>query len=263
MKPSICIEMLYDGLSAEDKIRRISDAGFVSIEFWGWRDKDLEAVRRACAQNGVSVSNFSGQRSGDLVNPTTHGSLLEDYRDSLEAAKLLSTKHLMVLTNELGAGGMVVNSYSEIPDQEKLESVVDGLESIVKMTPADMQVLLEPLNTTVDHAGYFLSDLGTASEIVKRVDDPRLRLLCDLYHQGMMGDDPIRLIEEYSDVIGYYHVADYPGRHEPGTGGADWQAILSSIAHSGYTGYVGFEYAPIAGSEASLAAIANLWDSLG
>jgi hydroxypyruvate isomerase len=104
--------------------------------------------------------------------------------------------------------------------------------------------------------------LSTASKFVRRVGDPRLRLLCDLDHQGMMGDDLPGLIEEYSEVIGYCHVADYPGRHEPGTGGADWRAILSSIARSGYAGYAGSEYAPVTGTEASLATVANLWDTL-
>jgi hydroxypyruvate isomerase len=62
MKPAICIEMLYPGLSPEEKIRRVADMGFRCIEFWGYKDKDLEAIRNLKEDYSVQIVNFSGQR---------------------------------------------------------------------------------------------------------------------------------------------------------------------------------------------------------
>jgi hydroxypyruvate isomerase len=261
MKPVICFEMLFDGAAAAEKIEKVADAGFKYVEFWGWRDKDIAAVKEVCRRRGVVVANFSGQRVGDLVNRATHEALIADYQDALKTAAELDTHILMVLAHELGEGGVVVNHYSEIPPEEKRAAIIEGLKKLLPHTPKDMQIVIEPLNTELDHTGYFLNDLKTASEIIEAVGDPRVKILCDLYHQGMMHDDPVELIENYVSSIGYVHIADYPGRNEPGTGSADWKAVLRALKASGYDGYVGFEYAPAGDSAVSLKAIYDLWQS--
>jgi hydroxypyruvate isomerase len=197
-----------------------------------------------------------------LVNPATHEKLLADYEDAKQVAEILGTKTLMVLTNELGEEGIVVHSYPEIDAEKKREAVISGLKKLSKQTPKDFTLVLEPLNTLKDHLGYFVNNLKDASEILAEVGDPRIKILCDLYHQGMMGDDPLELIEKYIGNIGYIHIADYPGRHEPGTGTADWKEILIAIKRSGYDGFVGFEYAPAGDSKKSLAIIKEYWDSV-
>ena len=77
-----------------------------------------------------------------------------------------------------------------------------------------------------------------------------------------MGDDVIDLIESCLPHIGYFHVADVPGRHEPGTGTIDWKGVLSVLKSEGYDGYVGFEYSPVGDSDASLKAVGDLWASI-
>jgi hydroxypyruvate isomerase len=262
IKPVICFEMLFDGEAPERKVEKIAAAGFEYVEFWAWRDKDIEKLKKSCLANHIKVANFSGQRVGDLVNPATHEKLLADYEDAKQVAEILGTKTLMVLTNELGEEGIVVHSYPEIDAEKKREAVISGLKKLSKQTPKDFTLVLEPLNTLKDHLGYFVNNLKDASEILAEVGDPRIKILCDLYHQGMMGDDPLELIEKYIGNIGYIHIADYPGRHEPGTGTADWKEILIAIKRSGYDGFVGFEYAPAGDSKKSLAIIKEYWDSV-
>jgi len=262
MEPVICFEMLYEGSTPEEKIRRIAASGFRFVEFWGWRDKDIDAIGEVCRSTGVKVANFSGQRVGDLVNPETHPSLIRDYESALQAAATLGTDTLMVLTQELGDGGVVVNAYPDIPDEAKKAAVVAGLKEILERTPDHIRVVLESLNTVLDHKGYYFHDLETGVEIMNEVNDPRLKILCDFYHQGMMGDDPIELIERYLPHIGYIHIADVPGRHEPGTGRVDWKDVLLDLKERGYDGFVGFEYAPDGDSDASLKAVRDVWDSV-
>jgi hydroxypyruvate isomerase len=122
-------------------------------------------------------------------------------------------------------------------------------------------LVLEPLNTLVDHAGYYLADMDVASAIVREVGSPRLKILCDLYHFGVMGADLEKIVTDHLSEIGHFHIPDVPGRHEPGTGSVDWAAMLRLIRDRGYAGCVGFEYFPESDSDSSLEAIRKLWEA--
>jgi hydroxypyruvate isomerase len=74
-----------------------------------------------------------------------------------------------------------------------------------------------------------------------------------------MGIDLPVVLKEHIRDIGYVHVADVPGRHEPGTGDIDWKVVLSRLAALGYQGFVGFEYSPASDSTESLQRIRTFW----
>jgi hydroxypyruvate isomerase len=108
-------------------------------------------------------------------------------------------------------------------------------------------VLVEPIS----HAavpGYFLSDASIAGKIFGQFGtNARLSILIDTYHARANGDDPAELIERFGPRIGHIHIADYPGRHEPGSGTIDFAALLSALRASDYFGAIGFEYIPASG----------------
>ena len=166
MKPAICFEMLYPGLPPEEKVERIADKGFQAVEFWGWRDKDLGRLASACARRGITVANFSGHRRGSPIARPTYAAFLADLRDAVAAARTLGCRTLMALSNELGEGGRVLDSYDGIPEGEKraafAEALRRGLDGVL---PEDMSLVIEPLNTRRDHVGNYLADLETAAAI--------------------------------------------------------------------------------------------------
>jgi hydroxypyruvate isomerase len=125
-----------------------------------------------------------------------------------------------------------------------------------------MQLVVEPLNTLIDHPGYFLTGMEQAVSIVRELANPQVKILADFYHLGVMGEDLSDIARQYAKDIGYVHVADLPGRHEPGTGTVDWKSILRLLGDSGYEGIVGFEYTPHAETDASLRRVAGLWDEI-
>lgn len=262
MKPVICIEPLYPKLSPTEKIAKIASFGFKDIEFWNWRDKDMPSLLSACSRHQVQVVNFSGHRVGSPAAKETHHLFLHDLADAVATAQQLGCRRLMLLTNALNPDGSVTDAFEQIPDGEKCANIVLGLKKALEAVPEDMQLVLEPLNILIDHPGYFLKDMETAAALIREVDNPRLKILCDLYHLGVMGSDLKHAISDFIQDIGYFHVADFPGRHEPGTGSADWPGLLGLIKQKGYTGYVGFEYFPQQDSDASLAAIRQLWNTL-
>jgi hydroxypyruvate isomerase len=262
MEPVICIEMIYPNDDFLTRIDKVYQHGFKNIEFWGWRDKDVDAFKQKLTEKGMKVANFSAQRVGNLVDKESHQILFDDFKDALVAAEELNAKTLMVLTNELDQDGFVVNPFDNLSYEEKKENTIVALKKMLEMAPNDLTIVVESLNTVKDHMGYFLYDIDEAVKLVKEIGDKRLKVLFDLYHQGMMGDDLIDLIERNIDYVGYFHVADYPGRGEPGTGKGDWKTILSKIKQKGYTGGIGFEYQPAGDDDKSLVAIRSLWDSL-
>ena len=262
MKPVICLEPLYQELTPEDKIERIVAAGFQYVEFWGWRDKNVPTFLEACQRHKVEVVNFSGHRAGSPVATDTHALFLQDLADAVKIAKQLHCPTLMLLTNALNEDGSVKDSFEQIPDTKKYENALIGLKKALEVTPDDVNFVLEPLNTTIDHPGYYMGDMQTASSLVRDVGNPRLKVLCDLYHLGVMGSNLEEIITTYLSDIGYFHIADFPGRHEPGTGSADWGALLRLIKQSGYKGYVGFEFFPFHDSDEALQSIQRLWQAL-
>lgn len=267
MKPVICFEMIYTDQSPPDldpseKVARIAEQGFQKVEFWGWRDKDLPALKSACREAGVRIANFSGHRKGSLIARETHDLFIKDLKDSVGVARELDCSTLMLLSNELGEGGGVTERYDQIPSNAKYSNLLEGLGRALEVTPEEISLVLEPLNTKVDHPGYYLADMATSVSLIEEINDARLKILADLYHLGVMEENLQAIIDEHVDLIGYVHVADFPGRHEPGTGSADWKSLLTRLQKRGYTGSVGFEYSPLKDSEESLKHIRELWDQV-
>lgn len=274
MKPAICIEMLYPGSSPESKFREIARNGFKYVEFWGHKDKNLDTLEKAAGDFNVQVVNFSGQRAGDLIDASTHPTLLNEIDESVPVARRLRSRLLMVLSNELGDGGRVVHPCAHIPEAEKHENLVNGLKKLMQRTPEDITIVLEPLNTVEDHPGYYLTSMAEAVRVIEEVGHPRLKILCDFYHLGLMGEDPLETARRYTPYIGHIHIADYPGRHEPGTGNSGfaaishvssksltiaWKDVLLELRDQGYSGFVGFEFSPLADSDSALGAVHRLW----
>lgn len=251
--------MLYPGFSPEEKIRRIARHGFRAVEFWGHKDKDLDAIRRVCAETGMTIANFSGNRAGDLIDASTHDRVLREIAETVSVARRLGTRILMVLSNELGEGGKVLHACAHLRGEVKHENLVTGLKKLMATVPSDIAIVLEPLNTALDHPGNYLAGMKESEEIIGEVGDPRLKILCDFYHMALMGEHPAETAGRYARYIGHVHIADYPGRHEPGTGRGPWKETLRELRDRGYAGYVGFEFSPSGDSDAALGAVAKLW----
>ena len=105
---------------------------------------------------------------------------------------------------------------------------------------------VETLNTKVDHAGYPLSQIEDTVRLVEAVDSPRIRILFDIYHAQVEEGNVIQGLRDHFELIGHIHVADVPGRHEPGTGEINYPKVASALKELGYEGVVGLEAFPLA-----------------
>ncbi|HTV36605.1 MAG TPA: TIM barrel protein [Xanthobacteraceae bacterium] len=107
----------------------------------------------------------------------------------------------------------------------------------------NITLLIEPLNPR-DRAGYFLSHLEHAAEIVKKVGSPNLRIQFDFYHVQIVGGDLIHRLEQHFPLVGHVQVAAVPSRREPDEGEVNYPAIFDVLDRLGYAGWIGCEYRP-------------------
>ena len=125
-----------------------------------------------------------------------------------------------------------------------------------KLAPIGAKALLEPLNL-YDNPGYFLSDFDQAARIIRRLDLANVRLQYDFYHRQRRHGEIVASLTEMLPIIAHVQLAGSPGRHEPDEGEIDYGYLLGTLDRLGYTGWVGAEYTPRAGTLAGLGWLAR------
>jgi hydroxypyruvate isomerase len=233
---SACIEWLYAEIpDPAERIVAASGDGIDAVEFWHWRRHDVSALGAAALASGVGITSFVSEPTGNLTDPATHAEFIGGLRESISVAGELGCTNLVVL-----AGDNTGES-----EETQTSAVVAALrEAAAIAADAGIVLVLEPLNTRVDHPGSFLADTEHAIAIVEAVGSEHLRVLFDVYHSAMMGEDPAQMIRRHVPWIGHVQVADTRGRSEPGTGDIDWPDVMTALAEVSYGGRIGLEYRP-------------------
>ncbi|MBN1675600.1 MAG: TIM barrel protein [Kiritimatiellae bacterium] len=253
MKYSACIEMLFQEVPFLERIAKAKEAGFSHVEFWCWWEKDLPAVKQKLAETGMQVAVFQGNREGTMIDPCDQQKYVDGVLKSMEAAKELGAKALFCLTDVLGPDRTVVPPPHPIAEAQKEGAI---LEVMAKLAPeaeqAGVTLLMEPLNTLVDHAGYHIHHSQIAWDLHAKIDHPNVKVLYDIYHMQIMEGNIIQTLRRNFDAIGHIHVADVPGRNEPGSGEINYGNIAKVLKNLNYDGIVGFEYEPTGATGESL-----------
>ena len=235
MRFSVCIDALYGDLSPVEGIEKSAAAGAQAIEFWSWWNKDLPAIRDALDKTGLTLAGFC-TRSFNLTDPDLRPEFLEALEQSLEAAKDTNCRCL------------ITQSGPRLPDKPReaqVESLLEGLNaSRPILEKYDTTLLLEPLNTFRDHPDILLTDTDESFEIIRSVNHPQIRLLFDIYHRQISCGNILDTVLPNIDLIGHFHAASVPGRHQLTLGELHYSHIFQAIDTTGYRGYMGLEYWP-------------------
>ena len=242
-----CSILLTD-LPLLQRPQAVRDAGFDAVEFW-WpfdtpvpSDAQVDTFVGAIQDADVQLTglNFA---AGDM--PAGDRGLLSDpahtaaFRDNVDVTvgigKRLGTKAFNALY-----GNRVEGVAPEQQDELAAENLALAGRAAAGIGGV---VLIEPVSGS---PAYPLKLAADAAAVIERVRSDHgvdaLRLLADLYHLQVNGDDIAAALEKYRDLIGHVQIADAPGRGEPGTGTLDLDRYLAQLADGGYTGYVGLEY---------------------
>jgi hydroxypyruvate isomerase len=259
MKKSVCIEMLFREVPFEDRFGRTKESGFDYLEFWSWKDKDIQKIKERCRANDLKIASFSGDQDFSMIDANQKADYVAFVQESIEIAKFLSCENLVIHSNALGENGVVINPYPNIADTNKIAAMLDVLKTLaVAAEKSNVTLVLEALNTMVDHSGNFLASTRQAAELIRSVNSSHIKILYDIYHMQIMEGNLINTLNQYIDTIGYIHVADVPGRHEPGTGEINFANVIKTLEKLKYDGIIGFELAPLQDSTTAVERIIDL-----
>jgi hydroxypyruvate isomerase len=239
---AVNIEMTWTKLPYPERIRKVKEAGFSHYEFWPWRGKDIDEFIKLNLELGLTPAQFSASPvkgfGHGITNPDPArlAEFEEEIRSALPAARKLGVKKLCVVAGEETKG------YSR---DQQTGAVIAALKAGARIVePEGITIILEPLNILVDHPHQLVVHSAHAAEILKAVGSPNVKMLFDIYHQQISEGNLTGNIRKYHDLIGYYQMADHPGRHEPTTGEINYPYVLWTIQDVGYRDPVGMEMSP-------------------
>jgi hydroxypyruvate isomerase len=244
---SACIEMLFVP-ETDDFAQRIAlaqAAGFDLVEFWLWSNKDLDAVERALAETGVRLAGIVAEPFAELTRETDHDRFLAGLERSRDVALRLGAPIMICQSGPLLAGVDRARQHDALTQAMARSAEV--------LAGSGVRLALEPLNDRVDHPGYYLTSATEALDIVDAVDRPEIGLTYDLYHSMVMGEDPETVLAGRLDRVFHVHIADHPGRNQPGSGDLPIKQKLAWLKAQGYAGAVGLEFRPTGSTGDALA----------
>jgi hydroxypyruvate isomerase len=235
IKQSVCLwcygkYMKQHKMSADQFAAAVADLGLKSIELVGpdqW--PMLKKHGLICA---MTPCNSIPKGLNRVEN---HAELLANIRKTIDA------------TADAGFPNVICFSGNRagMDDQEGLANCVKGLKQVAGYAEQKKVTLcLEYLNS-IGHKDYMADSTKWCVELVHRVGSPRVKVLYDIFHAGMMKEDVMADIQQHADCWGHYHTGGLPGRAEiDGTQTLDYTKIMQAIVATGYQGYVGQEFIP-------------------
>lgn len=245
MQLTVCAETMFADRPLEGRFAAIAATGVTGMELWGLSAQDVERVAAALQSAGCTLELFCGNRAHGLVDPGEREAFLAELRQSMACAQRLGCPRLTLLSDAVDARGIPLAPSRPLASEARMRSLIEGLHAAAEEAEKQsITLLLEPLNTKVDHPGYTLAQSAQAFHLVRSVGSPRLRVLYDVYHMQITEGNLIQTITENLECIGHIHVADVPGRHEPGTGEINYRSIAAVLRQCGYGGAVGLECVP-------------------
>jgi hydroxypyruvate isomerase len=219
-------------LTPERFVQAVAEAGYDAIDLV---PADYLPLVRA---HGLAISAIAAHHplTVGLNQPDQHDRIASEIRANIALAQQWAIPNLICFSGNRNG----------IDDATGIAHTAAGLARVAPdAEAAGVTLVLELLNSKVDHPDYQADHTAWGLEVCQRVASPRVKLLYDIYHMQIMEGDIIRTIGAAHTAIGHYHTAGNPGRHElDETQELHYPAILRAIRATGYTGYVTHEFIP-------------------
>jgi hydroxypyruvate isomerase len=238
VKFGVCVEMIFSDVPFLKRLEKVKEAGLSAFEFWGWMEKDIEAIDRRRRELDLQVTSFVAQpQPASLTVKDVSAELQRAVNTTLDVAQKLECDTIIAPVG-LGKGS------SELSREEQLRNAEANFRAVAPMLEdADVTMIVEPVNP-VDHKGCFLTRCEEGAQLIRAIKSPNIKLLYDFYHQQISEGNLINNARRYFDLIGFFHVGDVPGRHEPGTGEINYPNIFKFLDSEGYKKHVSLEFVP-------------------
>lgn len=242
-KLSVMLWTVFTNLPFEQRLEKVAEAGYKHVELVGeydnWTEADFKRANARRKELGLNFDCTAGLKHGVSV-PNHRRPLLDELRHALPAMEQIGCPDMILLSGNRVAG---------MPREAQHRCCIDTLKAAADLVQGrsingkPVRLLLETIDPE-ENPQYFLTEIAEALEVVQETDHPQVRLLYDLYHEQIAAGNLIEKLEKSIPYLGLVHIADVPGRHEPGTGEINYQNIFRKLAELNYTGVAAMEFHP-------------------
>lgn len=235
---SIMMWTLKNLATFDSNLETVAQAGYRHVELVGefarWSEEDWGRILARMSALKVTVDATSGMKLG----------FADPLREDEFVAEL---KGLIPVLERLGCGQIILLSGKRIegaaPGAQHAASIETLKRAADILSAADLTGVIEPIDR-IENPSIYLDRVTEAFEIVRSVGSPTIKVLYDLYHEQRESGNLIEKLEKNIDEVGLVHVADVPGRHEPGTGEVNYMSIYRKLAELHYKGVIAMEFYP-------------------
>jgi hydroxypyruvate isomerase len=248
---SVMLWTVFHDLPFEQRLAKVAEAGYTKVELVGeyahWSAAQFDRANAARTRLGISLDATAGLKHG-LADPAQREAFLAELTQALGPMETLACPAMIVLSGDTVPG---------LSREAQHQSCVEGLKRASRIVEGKqiggqpVRLLLECIDPE-ENPHYFLPSAAEAIQIVRAVDHPQVQFLYDLYHEQIAEGNLIEKLEKHIDAIGLIHVADVPGRHEPGTGEINYANIYRKLAELKYRHAVAMEFLPTGDAVAAL-----------
>jgi hydroxypyruvate isomerase len=239
---------VYEKLPFDQRIEKVAEAGYHAVElvneYKNFSKEDYAKFRAKKSELHLTVDATSGI-SHSLCDSSQRDAFLNEVRDKLPVLEELECNKLIVLSGDKVPG--------QTP-QQMHENCIEGLKRAADITAAkNVGLLLENIDPE-ENPKYFLTSVSEGFEIVRSIGASNVQFLYDFFHDQIAEGNLLAKLEKNLDLIGVVHIADVPGRHDPGTGEINYPNIFRKLGQLGFNGYVAMEFIPEGETVAALRA---------
>ena len=240
---SVMLWTVFRELPFEARLEKVAAAGYRNVELVGeyehWSDADFDRANAKRKQLGITFDCTAGLKHG-LCNPADRDALIAEWRRTIPTMERLHCPAMIFLSGNIVPG---------LTPEAQQQSCVDGLKAAIslvdgkKIDGRPVRLLLENIDPE-ENPKYFLTSVARGFEIVRAVGHPQVQFLYDFFHEQIAEGNLIEKLEKNVQHVGLVHVADVPGRHEPGTGEINYGNIFRKLTQLKYDKIVAMEFLP-------------------
>ena len=219
-------------------IEMVAAAGYQGVELVGdfqkWSPEEAQRVMKKMHSLGLEFDLLSGVKAG-FADPAGAGEFLAQATVQMQHANDLNSPQI-----NLKSG----NRIDSLTREAQHAASIENLKRAADLAAAhQVQIVVEPIDP-LENPHLYLTSVSEAFDIIRAVNSPHVKVLYDFYHEQRAYGNLIEKLENNIDLVGLVHIADVPGRHEPGTGEIDYQNIYRKLAELKYDKFITMEFYP-------------------
>src|SRR5438067_9721313 len=235
---SVMLWTVYKDLPFEQRLEKAAEAGYQAVElvkeFENWTDADFRRGNSKKRSLGITFDATAGVWTG-TADPRARDKFVGDLKNFLPIAEKLECSAIIVLS-----GNRVEGLSHDAHHEACIEALKRGADLAAKQKAA---LLLENIDQE-ENPKYYLTSVAEGFEIIRKVNNPHVKFLYDFFHEQISEGNLISKLEKNIDQVGLVHIADVPGRHQPGTGEINYVNIFRKLAELKYDRYAVTEFMP-------------------